>query len=165
MIIATENSINLFDKSYVFSMSRNKEMAHKKTSGKEDTKSEKHTKKPFKHRNQIAISLLSGKLYLPFSSTFPVPYSLFFPTIPLFSLYLPFSSTFPVPYSIFFPTTPLFFLYLPFTSTFPVPYSIFFPSSSQYSAALRVCGITIVPPTILATAKISYICSVEMPCS
>ena len=29
-------------------------------------------------------------------------------------------------------------------------------NSSQYSAALLVCGITIVPPTILATAKTSY---------
>ena len=33
-------------------------------------------------------------------------------------------------------------------------------SSSQYSAALLVCGITIVPPTIFATANNSYISSV-----
>ena len=39
----------------------------------------------------------------------------------------------------------------------------YFLNSSQYSAARRVCGITIVPPTILATAKISYIWAVVIP--
>ena len=40
-----------------------------------------------------------------------------------------------------------------------------FSSSSQYSTALLVCGITIVPPTIFATAKTSKICSRVIPCS
>jgi len=40
-----------------------------------------------------------------------------------------------------------------------------FCNSSQYSAARRACGITIVPPTIFAIAKISYISSVETPSS
>lgn len=46
---------------------------------------------------------------------------------------------------------------------YPVFYSLL--SASQYSAALLVCGITIVPPTILATAKTSYISSVFTPTS
>jgi hypothetical protein len=35
--------------------------------------------------------------------------------------------------------------------------------SSQYSAALLLCGITIIPPIILATDKISYTSGVVNP--
>ncbi len=38
-------------------------------------------------------------------------------------------------------------------------------SLSQYAMARRVCGITIVPPAILATENISIISFVEIFCS